>query len=115
MGPAYVPGDRSRCEVLLVLEGYASSSPGLEAHHEPMLERLAADLRRKGDAAGTIEVVAVAPSTREQADGDLGDRRTEAVVKRLKELLKSGSRLAFRRLARKTRGPSRVEIRICTK
>jgi len=44
LGPSDLPGRRSLCEVLLVLEGYSPSSPRLAAHHEPMLQRLAARL-----------------------------------------------------------------------
>lgn len=112
LGPFDPAAGSSRCEVLLVLEGYPPSSPALAAHHEPALRRLAGDLRRTPPAA--IEVVAVGPSSQARRDGDLGDRRTEAVVRRLKTLLQGASGTTFRRLARQAPGPSRVEIRICT-
>ena len=112
VGRGYPPTGPDECEVLLILEGYSGPNAGLEEHHRPMLERLAAHLRRMS-GTGTIEVVAVTPSGQARGDGDLGDRRTKAVVDRLRELVKSNSGWTFRRLARQTRGPVRVEIRIC--
>jgi len=112
-GPIYLHDGGNRCDVLLVLEGYRPSSSALEPHHEPMLQRLAAHLERISDRR-TLEVVAAQPSSGGGTRGDIGDERTKAVVDRLRALLKSaGARMAFRRLARRTTGPSRVEIRMC--
>ena len=77
LGPAYPAPAGSRCEVLLVLEGYPPSSPALEAHHEPMLERLAGDsaegrLRRNDRGGGSSSVL---PGRKPTETWETGERK----------------------------------------
>jgi hypothetical protein len=114
-GPMHQQDGRSRCDAAVVLDRYRQSNPGLERHHEQLLQRLAERLENPGGEALTVEVVSVQPSQRSAHRGDLGDRRTRAVVERLKSFLKDpGAPITFRRLARRAEGPGRIEIRVCT-
>jgi hypothetical protein len=113
--PPIVQIAESRCPTAAVLEGYASGAATLEPHHEDMLKRLVDFLQGPGGPVRSIHLIAWSSSGEPSGKPrGIAEQRLENASGRLQELLKAGKRsIPVRGSVHRTRGPERVEIRVC--
>jgi len=113
--PLIVQIAESRCPTAAVLEGYAPGSAALEPHHEDMLKRVVDFLQRPGASVGSLQVIVWSNSAEpDSSSRGIAGQRLETATARLQELLKAVNRsVSVRGSTHNTRGPERVEIRLC--
>ena len=104
-----------RCPTAAVLEGYAPGSAALAPHHEDTLKRVVDFLQRSGPRVQSLQVIAWSSSAKpEENPSGIAGQRVDTVSARLQELLKTANRsVPVRGAIQRTRGPERVEIRLC--
>ena len=104
--------DQPKCPTVLVLEGFGRDSVELKPHHEEMLKRLVEFIGASGTPARTIEIIGWGNSA--EPHGATRVRRLERSSRRLEELLKAANRsVQIRGSVQSSRGPERVEVRLC--
>ena len=113
--PPIVQIAESRCPTAAVLEGYAPGSAALEPQHEDMLKRVVDFLQRPGASVGSLQVIVWSNSAEpDSSSRGIAGQRLETATARLQELLKAVNRsVSVRGSTHNTRGPERVEIRLC--
>ena len=107
--PPIVQAAESRCPTAAVLEGYSTGSASLAPHHEPTLARLVKFLQTSRSGVRNIQVIGWSADR-----STIADQRLEAASARLQELLKRSSlSIAVQGSVHSTKGPERVEFRLC--
>ena len=113
--PRIIQAAESRCPTAAVLEGYTPGSAALAPHHEDTLKRVVDFLQRSGPRVQSLQVIAWSNSAQpDENPSGISGQRIDTASARLQELLKAANRsVPIRGSIQRTRGPERVEIRLC--